>query len=796
MTTEVELQYIEVLWSRFKEQLTERPSLRLEDFANEHPELKDEILRVFPVMRDLESLTAPTKEEIPANIGRYPIVRRIGTGGMGVVFEAQCNALRERIAIKVVASDRLDPKSLQRFEREARTVAALHHSNIVPIYEFGQENDQHFYTMRLVDGPNLAEVMRLAELSERDDFSEFESTDVRAYQLLAKIAGNWEFIAELGAQAASALKYAHAKDVMHRDIKPANLLVDNTDKLWVTDFGLAKRVLPDNELTSIFQAVGTPRYMAPEQAKGLADPRSDVYSLGLTLHELVTLQAGDGPYRHKGAETPPSPRAINPKIPVALDQIIVKAIQANPADRYRTAGELALDLEQCVAAMRRSEPQVESPKRGGKRKWLGLVAMLMIGFGAFLFARPSPKNVPLDISILEGETTIGELTEWLTNNEMQYLAPGLKLEGQDSECFVYDHETGQLRLIQPANYEVPLDHDMDNVYQVLLGKKELRVRVQNYNEPPTVDRFVFASDGQTIRLGGQQLREAWMLDVKDDQNEMFSGLHFAITGGADQSLVKMTPQGVFAFDPRLAKGQILDENEDGVLEVELSVIDSSSAWLLRLEQREEGRIAMLRERIVAGARLESHELAEDCLIRRDVIDIACADGRNIYHIHPSGNDEVSLFRSKLNESGTLEPELLSRHCGLPTGTIGFATSDGTNFVAVARKQGDVSSTKLLACSLQQDGTFAVQTISQSSGLPIATTGLAWLDGKRFHHIRKLAVGHSQLYFSFLGERFANMALDNTRTQYDTVVRGQAAWVEMAEDAQKISKAIRFDTNMH
>lgn len=792
-SSDVDLQQIEVLWALFKEQQAMGMSVTIESFAAKHPNNQEEIVRVFPVMRELEMLVdASEDQQVPESIGRYPILRRIGTGGMGVVYEAQCDALRERIAIKVIASERLDQKNIQRFEREARTVAALHHTNIVPIYEFGHEEGLHFYTMRLVDGPNLSDVMRLAELSEHDDFSEFEATDVRSYQLLAKLAGNWSFIADLGSQAAFALEHAHSKDVLHRDIKPANLLVDNTDKLWITDFGLAKRVFAGNELTSIFQAVGTPRYMAPEQAKGLADPRSDIYSLGLTLYELVTLQAGDGPYRHTGVDTPPAPRVINPKIPAELNSIILKAIQANPAERYQSAREMAVDLEICAETLRAVPDDATKPINQAwvVTAWvLGLMCVCLTGL---LWMRSEPATTRYDLELAEGEFTVAQIDELLADEWTSIQESHAELTGKDAELFRLDHGTGALMFTKETDYEVPMDADMNNLYELELAGQEIHVHVQNQNEPPVVDQFLFADDGRTIRLGGEQLREAWMLDVQDDQHRLFDGLHFEIEGGVDRSFVKMTPQGIFAFDPRITRQPFQDENADGIFEIELTVADSTQVWLYRLEQRDAGRIALLRERIVSGAKLETQEVAADCLIRRNVIDIATADGQILFHIHREVGGKVSLFKSVLNSDGTFNAELLSQNCGLPDGTIAFATHDGRTFRALARKQGDVRSTRLLACTLQADGTFRVATLRDSSELPISTTALAWIDGDRFHHIRKSATGPSRLYFSFFDSGFINMPLVDSEPQYLSPIRGQAAWVEQSEDAQEIVQTIHFE----
>lgn len=793
-TSDIELQQVEVLWARFKERLAEDPHAQIDQFAADYPELAEEICRVFPVMRELECLSTDSPEEhdavLPESIGRYPIVRRIGFGGMGVVYEAQCDALRERIAIKVISSGRLDPKNIQRFEQEARAVASLHHTNIVPIYEFGQEEGKHFYTMRLVDGPNLAEVTRLAELNEHDELSEFESTDARAYQLLARLSGNWALIAELGAQAAMALEHAHSKEVLHRDIKPANLLVDGTDKLWITDFGLAKRVLADNELTSIFQTVGTPRYMAPEQAKGLADHRSDIYSLGLTLYELVTLQCDKPRARTPSFTLPASPRSINPNVPVALDSAIMQAIQIDPADRFQSAHAFGQALQSSA------EKALQDASRGRQPLWailitaVAIAALFLFPYMSFFGQDASPLNQTWSVS--EGATTVGEFPTGFGDLE------NWELEGDDSEHFELHADTNALRFVQPLNFEVPVDQDMDNVYQLqLVNRKQgtthrLKVHMQDVNEPPSIDEYIFLQDGQTIRLTPNQIGGAWMIDVRDDHDDLFDGLFFAL-GGEDQNLVKMTPQGVFVFDPKLRAGKKIDANKDGTLEIDLTVADATDVWLARLEQRDGGKLALIRERIVLGAKLESEVLIADCLIRRDVIDIASADGQTFFHIHAEDAGGLSLYRSRRTDQGSLASELLSEDCGLPRETIGLSTLDGKHFMAILRKRGEPTATTVLQAELMEDGTFQTATLSDASGIPISANGFAWIDPGRFHHIRRSPTGQGFLYFSFLGQQqFTNMRLSESEPQYEVVNRGLAAWVGREVDSCSIARPLRFE----
>ncbi|MFN3189925.1 MAG: serine/threonine protein kinase [Aureliella sp.] len=791
-TSDVDLQHIEVLWARFKERLSSDPLARIDDFALEYPETAEEILRVFPVMQELETV-ADSEDTIPEYIGPYPVINRIGVGGMGVVYAAQCDTLRERIAIKVVSSERLDVKNIRRFEQEARAVAALHHTNIVPIYEFAKLDGQHYYTMRLIEGPNLADVIALSDVQHRSSFDDYHETEIRALRLLNRLRGNWRMIAQLGAQAASALEHAHSKEILHRDIKPANLLVDSADKLWVTDFGLAKRILDENDLTSIFQTVGTPRYMAPEQAKGVADHRSDVYSLGLTLFELLMLGPEAKAYKHRGVETPPNPRALNPEVPAELSTIVHRAVQSNPADRYQSIRHMMNDLE-CFAEEYRPTKEKAKPV-----SWFVGAALMAAAASllAFSFLPSEAGQPPITTKFLVDEgSSFGESVQQVVGD-----MSSLQLDGPDAKHFTYDGEKQQLRMNHAADFEVPLDANMDNCYELQLSTARqqglafhIEVQIRDVNEAPHLDEYAFEEDGKTIHLRGKQLSQAWMLDVLDDRSRVFDGLYFTLTPGVDSDWIKMTPQGVFVFDPHVARDRNLDRDRDGVFDIELTIEDETDPWMIRLEQRATGAIALLKERIVAGPTLESIELSEDCLIRRDVIDIATCDGQSVFHIHPNGNAGIALFKSTIREDGTLASEQLSNDCGLPPETIGFGTHNGTEFAVLTRVRGEPNKTVLLAGKLIEDGTFKVQKLLPSSGIPASVDGFAWLDDSRFHHIRTDNPGQAKLYFSFLSNRFANMPLRESGAEFGQLIRGQAAWKQQTQDSEVIRRQIRIDTN--
>lgn len=272
------------------------------------------------------------RSEVP--LGDYQLIRELGRGGMGIVYEAEQLSLGRRVALKVLPlASTMDAKQLQRFKNEARAAASLHHEHIVPVYGVGCERGVHFYAMQLIEGKSLAVLIR--QLQGEPDSSGGGQTqspagrschrfdraqasveskspsvpgDVTASypgttppqteevaaletQASRKDRAHYRSIAEMMAQAADALEHAHSLGIVHRDVKPGNLLLDNAGHLWVTDFGLA-RFGSDADLTMTGDLLGTLRYMSPEQAlakHGLVDHRTDVYSLGATLYELLTL---------------------------------------------------------------------------------------------------------------------------------------------------------------------------------------------------------------------------------------------------------------------------------------------------------------------------------------------------------------------------------------------------------------------------------------------------------------------------------------------------------------------------
>ncbi|MBW3574470.1 MAG: Stk1 family PASTA domain-containing Ser/Thr kinase [Actinobacteria bacterium] len=259
---------------------------------------------------------------------RYELHRRIARGGMADVFLARDSLLDRPVAVKVLFPEfATDPTFVQRFRREAQAAANLSHPNIVSVYDWGEEGGTYFIVMEYVEGPSLAQLIR--------DEGRIEP----------------ERAADITADVAAALGFAHRNGVVHRDVKPGNVIISPNGQVKVADFGIARAVSTQENLTQAGTVMGTATYFSPEQARGEAvDPRSDVYSLGVVLYEMLTGRppfTGDSPvavaYKHV-QETPQPPRARNPRIPGALEAIVLQAMAKDTAERYASAEDLRSDL--------------------------------------------------------------------------------------------------------------------------------------------------------------------------------------------------------------------------------------------------------------------------------------------------------------------------------------------------------------------------------------------------------------------------------------------------------------------
>ena len=394
-----------------------------------------------------------------SKLGDFEILRELGRGGMGIVYEARQVSLNRKVALKVLGDSLgMTTKAVVRFRREAEAAAKLHHTNIVPIYATGEHEGTHYYAMELVDGPSLSQVIRDLQLRRREEpqvsgrpaaqfpiqggatqtqdphgkrpVPEGESTvslmpDWVAQRLIPDVGSTgavsathdssstlsatshyFDTVAKMIADVADGLDHAHSHGVIHRDMKPSNLLLSPDGRLSINDFGLA-RMLEQPGMTMTGEFMGSPLYMSPEQitaGRAPLDHRTDIYSLGATLYELLTLQPpfpGErrdqvlGQIIHK---EPKPPRSVNKKVPVDLETICLKAIEKDPDRRYQTAGQMAEDLRRFVNRF------AISAKRAGvwsrTTKWIRrrpavaalILLVLVVGAAAGLFAYSAHRS--------------------------------------------------------------------------------------------------------------------------------------------------------------------------------------------------------------------------------------------------------------------------------------------------------------------------------------------------------------------------------------------------------------------
>lgn len=307
--------------------------------AAQHPEHAGALAGFFALLDELEAPPAPD-EPVPARLGEFRIVRELGRGGMGVVYEAEQPSLKRRVALKVLPPAlRADRARVERFRREAEAAARLRHPNVVPVFSTGEERGAPFFAMELVEGVSLAEVLRERRAGGSPRWPETGEA-------------SWRRAAATAEQVAGALAYAHSRGILHRDVKPGNVLVEADGTPRLTDFGLALD-LEAQSLTVSGEVFGSPRYMSPEQAFRRAAPldaRTDVYSLAVTLYELLTLEL---PYRGatqndvlaalSSGDVVPL-REVDGSLPASLEAVLARGLAHDPDERYPDAASFAADL--------------------------------------------------------------------------------------------------------------------------------------------------------------------------------------------------------------------------------------------------------------------------------------------------------------------------------------------------------------------------------------------------------------------------------------------------------------------
>ena len=277
--------------------------------------------------------------------GRYEIIEKIGTGGMATVYKAKCLVLKRFVAVKVLRDEfTTDEEFIKRFNVEAQAVASLTHPNIVSVYDVGHEGNLYYIVMELVKGKTLKEI------------------------IVEDGALGWKWSVKIAMQIASALETAHRNNIVHRDIKPHNIIITEDGVAKVTDFGIAKAV-SNSTITAFGTTIGSVHYFSPEHARGgFTDARSDLYSLGVVMYEMVTGRVpfdSDTPVsvalKHM-QEEPIEPIKIKSELPQSVNDIIMKAMRKDANERYQSATEMIKDLE---LALKHPEEQFVSAPIGG-----------------------------------------------------------------------------------------------------------------------------------------------------------------------------------------------------------------------------------------------------------------------------------------------------------------------------------------------------------------------------------------------------------------------------------------------
>ncbi|OQY05799.1 MAG: hypothetical protein B6I22_06940 [Desulfobacteraceae bacterium 4572_123] len=325
--------------------------------------------------------------------GRYEIIKELGRGAMGVVYQAHDPRIDRPVALKVLRPDRVTTEDfVQRFLKEARAIGRLSHANIVTVYDVGQDHETIYIAMEFLEGRPLNEVVREKPLAVKD-------------------------VINIGLQVAKALDYAHARGIIHRDIKPSNVILDDRGRIKITDFGIAR--IEDPEVTRQTQAgeiLGTPVYMSPEQVMGkTVDGRSDLYSLGIILYELTT---GRRPFSGKNIavifraiiqDIPPEPQTADGNLSPGFASLIMKSLAKEPEKRFQSGRQMADELKVCLERKNNVDvPQSGRPEKKGRLLWIGVILlMLAVGGGGFYYFKsrqPMQDQPPIEPPSVEQTT--------------------------------------------------------------------------------------------------------------------------------------------------------------------------------------------------------------------------------------------------------------------------------------------------------------------------------------------------------------------------------------------------------
>ena len=348
--------------------------------------------------------------DVPKNVNGFSILEEIGRGGMGVVFRASQPSLNREVAIKVVSLESDDPELTDaRIEREGTAMANLSHPNIIPAYAYTRDKKFAYLAMKLIPGLGLNQLME-------------GKGDFRLRYHFEQLTTEWSAFARMAADVCSGLHHAHMNGVVHRDIKPGNLILDREGKMWIADFGLAKTSVFEHQISQTGDVIGTPRYMAPEQVQRISDARSDIYSLGITLYEMLVCRTDElsavnqNDSSRFGEGGLQDIRELVPGIPEDLAFVIMKACSYAPDDRYGSAEELEVVfrryLDGRVADRRKKRRKPDAVYRKEFYRKAAIFSLVSVSF--FSIATYFLTNSQLFASSADRKMSPDDLVEYVT----------------------------------------------------------------------------------------------------------------------------------------------------------------------------------------------------------------------------------------------------------------------------------------------------------------------------------------------------------------------------------------------
>ena len=703
---------LEKITRLFSQWRSEGKTFSVKEFVEYFPDLvpleQGKAFQLLLTLQQLQEQYDSVDINLPIHLGRYELIEKIGEGASGIVFRATQTGFSRAVAVKLLKnfSSSIHEK---RFRQEANLASKLHHSNIVPVIDYGIYGGTCYLVMPFIPGGPLQSQVPIVD---QPDHGEKEILPEPCE------TGHWRWVIEIGIQVSSALAYAHKRGMIHRDIKPSNLLVDEENGVWVTDFGLAKMLPEEDSLSSSGGLLGTPRYMAPEQLRRISDERSDIYSIGVTLWELVTGQVAwddqptaDGAARCFNPELP-CPATINPRVPRKLAQVISKACHYLPDARYTTANELNHHLRELIGK------PAHFP--WFQKIFLTVGIIFTICLGCFLSRvffsddgrSPLPQVDGVEVEpgvyqIDEGNRVVFRLPETSNQNEV-------RLNGVDAEKFQFDSATGTVTFVTLPDFELPHDSGYDNQYEFKIsfrsGTTEHRkVVVADVDEPPQWPTRNHSNQFYTSVLPGRNFAPI-MLNAFDPESREIG---YRVVGGKDADLFYVVA-AAFANPILVFK----DPNQHFE-----NPSANNSGWscyevILELFEREAlGNVYITGQRMeLENSSVSSHDenqtyfIAETPLLCFQFIDVASGDGKNFYVIQRNTDDTISLNETQFwcdDPDRPWQVETLSKNCRLPTDVCGLATHDGKTFYAVTQdEQSDAC--LLLTLELQEDGIFEQQ----------------------------------------------------------------------------------------